>query len=397
VSGRRFRWAGKAAVAGRQNAVYGVRIKSSNRGMSFRYGIAAILVALAGVASAQQAAGPEATTSTITVDAKLVVVPAVVRDKKNALLPGLTKENFALQVDGKPQAVRYFDHDADVPLTMGLLIDTSMSQRNVLDDERSASAAFLDKMLAPDRDKAFLVQFARNVALLQDVTASRGKLQEALKQVDTPKPTFQRADSSSGSTDPDEARRERFREMMSQAGTTLYDAVYLASDQVIAKEKGRRALILLTDGADHGSLKTLAQAIESAQRADTIVYAIYYKDDHEHGGGGYGGGGGPFGGHGGMGGGGMGHGGYGQQVDGKKVLERMCGETGGRVFEVTKKETVAAIYAEIGEELRSQYRLGFTPSADAASEGYHQIVLALTGPLAKGKNQVQARDGYYKR
>jgi len=365
--------------------------------MSFRYGIAAILVALAGVASAQQAAGPEATTSTITVDAKLVVVPAVVRDKKNALLPGLTKENFALQVDGKLQAVRYFDHDADVPLTMGLLIDTSMSQRNVLDDERSASAAFLDKMLAPDRDKAFLVQFARNVALLQDVTASRGKLQEALKQVDTPKPTFQRADSSSGSTDPDEARRERFREMMSQAGTTLYDAVYLASDQVIAKEKGRRALILLTDGADHGSLKTLAQAIESAQRADTIVYAIYYKDDHEHGGGGYGGGGGPFGGHGGMGGGGMGHGGYGQQVDGKKVLERMCGETGGRVFEVTKKETVAAIYAEIGEELRSQYRLGFTPSADAASEGYHQIVLALTGPLAKGKNQVQARDGYYKR
>ena len=372
--------------------------------MSFPYRVAAVLLALTGAASAQQAAPaaePEATTSTITVDAKLVVVPAVVRDKRNALVPGLTKDSFALQVDGKPQAVRYFDHDANVPLTVGLLIDTSMSQRNVLDDERSASAVFLDKMLAPDRDKAFLVQFARSVVLLQDVTASRGKLQEALKQVDTPKPTFQRTDTSSTSTDPDEARRERFREMMSQVGTALYDAVYLAANQVIAKEKGRRALILLTDGADHGSLKTLAQAIESAQRADTIVYAIYYKDDH--GGGGYGGGGGPFGGgmggRGGMGGGGMGRGSYGQgqQVDGKKVLERMCGETGGRVFEVTKKETVAAIYAEIGEELRSQYRLGFTPTADAASEGYHQIVLALTGPLAKGKNQVQARDGYYKR
>jgi VWFA-related protein len=184
---------------------------------------------------------------------------------------------------------------------------------------------------------------------------------------------------------------------MSQVGTTLYDAVYLSGDEVINKQQGRRALILLTDGDDHGSLKSLTQAIESAQRADTMIYAIYYKDEL----GGFGQGAGPFGGmgrRGGMGGpGGQGRGGYGQQrVDGKKILERMCGETGGRVYEVSKKETVEKIYAEIGEELRSQYRLGFTPSAESASEGYHKIVITLAGQPGKDKDQVFGRDGYYR-
>ena len=367
--------------------------------MRFHAYFAAFLAALAPLAYAQQAA-PASETTTITVDARLVIVPAIVRDKRGALLPGLTRDNFALQVDSKPQAIRYFDHDADVPLTVGLLIDTSMSQRNVLDDERSASATFLDKMLTPDRDQAFLIQFAHAVTLLQDVTTSRPKLQQALKQVDADKPSFQSdPNGNSGSDNTGSQGGYRGHSHGAQGGgTALFDAVFLASDEVIAKQKGRRALILLTDGGDRGSLKNLAESIESAQRADTIVYAIYYKDEHHD----YGGGG-PFGGgmgrHGGPGGGGGrgGGGGYGQQVDGKKILDRMCGETGGRVFEVSKKETVDKIYAEIGEELRSQYRLGFTPTAEAASEGYHLINLTLTGPPAKEKNEVRARDGYYRK
>ena len=333
----------------------------------------------------------------MTVDAKLVIVPAVVRDKHGALVPGLTGDNFVLQVDGKPQSVRYFDHDADAPLLVGLLIDTSMSQRNVLDEERAASSTFLQKMLSPDRDNAFIIQFAHTVDLLQDVTASRPKLQQALQQVEAVRPTLQRGNNLA---DPQHGDHDHYGQ---SGGTTLYDAVFLASDEVVSNQKGRRALILLTDGNDRGSLKSLPQAIESAQRADTIVYAIYYKGDH--GGGGYGHGGYPGGGPGGgghHGGGGFpltdfaGQGGYGQ-VDGKKVLEKMCAMTGGRVFEVSSKETVEKIYAQIGEELRSQYRLGFTPGAGAASEGYHQIDLTLAGPPAKAKDKVQARDGYYKR
>jgi VWFA-related protein len=353
------------------------------------FGSAALICAQRPVAPAE--AAPQ---STITVDAKLVIVPAVVRDKHGALVAGLTRDNFVLHVDGKPQTVRYFDHDADAPLTVGLLIDTSMSQRNVLDDERSASAVFLQKMLSPDRDSAFLIQFAHSVDLLQDVTTSRPKLQEGLQKVEAVRPSFGGGNNGGGD------RHDR-----SQGGTALYDAVFLASDEVIAPTKGRRSLILLTDGDDRGSLTTLAKSIESAQRADTIVYAIYYKDEHEGGfGHGYPGGGGGGGHHGGGGfpfaeGGQMGggHGGYGQQVDGKKVLEQMCLATGGRVFEVSKKETVEKIYEEIGQELRSQYRLGFTPTAEGAAAGYHQIDLTLAGPAASGKNKIQARDGYYRR
>jgi VWFA-related protein len=343
--------------------------------------------------------------SDISVQAKLVVVPATVRDKHNALVSTLKQDAFSLTVDGKTQTIRYFDHDSDVPLTLGLLVDTSMSQRTVLDAERTASSAFLDKMLAPNRDKAFIVQFARQVELLQDVTDSRPKLQQALKQLDTSSPSFQPS-SNGGGDDNDRGSR-------SGGGTALYDSIFLASDEVTAKQKGRRALILLTDGVDRNSKESLANAIESAQRADTIVYAIYYKGTEQHSGGGFpGGGGGHRGGGGGFpgmgggypgGGGGGQRGGGGQQgggrggnnIDGKKVLERICGETGGTVFEVKGKETVDAIYIQIAEELRAQYRLGFTPTTEAASDGYHQIVLNLAGPEAKSKDTVQTRDGYY--
>jgi VWFA-related protein len=358
--------------------------------------------ALSSPAPAQQpAAVPQAAApaSTITVDAKLVIVPAIVRDKKNALVPNLTRDNFVLQVDSKPQTIRYFDHDSNVPLTLGLLIDTSGSVRNVLDDERTASSTFLDKMLAPERDQAFVIQFAHSVELLQDVTNSRPKLQQALKEVDTPSPTLQRTGDSGNTNDQQQNDHHGYgRQGPQGGGTALYDAVYLASDEVIAKQQGRRALILLTDGDDRGSLKSLTQAIEAAQRADTMIYAIYYKgEDHGNFNPGF-----PGGRHGGMGMpgqhfGGQRPGGYGQQrPDGKKILERMCGETGGRVYEVSKKETLDKIYAEIGEELRSQYRLGFTPSTEAASEGYHLINITLAGQAAKDKDQVFGRDGYYR-
>jgi len=387
-------------------AVDSCRRISSNRHMRPVTFLSATVFVLASSLSAQQPASPAAQqpqgaspASTITVDAKLVIVPAIVRDKKNGLVPNLTRENFALQVDGKPQTLRYFDHDSNVPLTVGLLIDTSQSVRSMLDEERTASSTFIEKMLAPERDQAFVIQFAHSVELLQDVTNSRPKLQQALKEVDTPNPTLQRAGDSTTNNNQQNDHHGYGHQGSQGGGTTLYDAVFLASDEVINKQQGRRALILLTDGDDRGSLKSLTQSIEAAQRADTMIYAIYYKGEdhggHGQGGPGYGGMGGHHGGMGGPGGGQ--HGGYNQEhVDGKKILERMCGETGGRVYEVSKKETLDKIYAEIGEELRSQYRLGFTPSAEAASEGYHKIFITLAGQAEKDKDQVYGRDGYYR-
>src|SRR5229473_5137750 len=129
---------------------------------------------------------PAPATSTIAVDARLVNLPVVVRDKKGALIQNLTKDDFVLQVDGKPQTIRYFDKDTNLPLTLGLLVDTSLSQRDVIDEERTASSIFLDQMLTTPKDKAFIMQFAAETELLQDLTSSRPLLQAALKEIDTP-------------------------------------------------------------------------------------------------------------------------------------------------------------------------------------------------------------------
>jgi VWFA-related protein len=369
------------------------------------------------------AAASGANPNTLSVDARLVNLPVTVRDKKGALVQNLTKDDFSLQVDGHPQVIRYFDKDTNLPLTLGLLVDTSASQRKVIDDERAASSSFLDQMLTTDKDKAFVIQFSRDIELLQDITGSRPKLQAALKEIDTPPPadgSYVSAPSptggsngGSGSGNASDRRR---------AGTTLYDALFLASDELMSKQKGRKAVIILSDGDDRGSKETLAKAIEAAQRADTIVYAIYFKGEspqdnnmnrHQGGmgrgggypGGGYPGGGYPGGGYpgGGYPGGGYPGGGYprgGSQptsapkVDGKKILERMAHETGGRLFEVSKHETTAQIYTEIAEELRAQYRLGYTPDQATSSDGYHQIDLAFAKPADKNLT-LQTRDGYY--
>jgi VWFA-related protein len=341
--------------------------------------------------------GPTSTATTIAVDARLVNLPVVVRDKKGALIQNLTKDDFVLQVDGKPQTIRYFDKDTNLPLVLGLLVDTSRSQRSVLDEERTASSTFLDQMLTAPKDQAFIAQFARQVELLQDLTTSRPLLQKALREIDTP---------GTGSDDDASSRR---------GGTALYDALFLASDELMHKQTGRKAIIILSDGVDRNSKETLVKSIEAAQRADTIIYAIYFKgeeappqNNNQHGRGGYPGGGYPGGGYpggrypgggypgGGYPGGGSGGGNNGNyppqsHVDGKKILERMTQETGGRLFEVKKNQDVAQIYNQIAEELRAQYRLGYTPSQEAAANGFHQIDLALH---QKGL-LVQTREGYY--
>jgi hypothetical protein len=259
-------------------------------------------------------------------------------------------------------------------------------------------------MVGP-KDKAFVAQFSRQTELLQDLTSSHPLLQAALKEIDS-------SGSSTTSSDTDSTARHH-------GGTTLYDALFLTSDEIMRKQTGRKAVIILSDGVDSGSKETLAHSIETAQRADTIIYAIYFKGDshpmnnydntrpHRGGfgypGGGYPGGGYPGGGYpgGGYPGGGGNNGGNNRgnngggtarsNIDGRKVLERMAQETGGRLFEAKKNQDFAHIFDQIAEELRAQYRLGYTPSQDAASNGYHQIDLTVK---QKGL-VVQTRDGYY--
>jgi VWFA-related protein len=349
----------------------------------------ALLLLAAGPLLSQQQ-GP-----TISVNVKLVTMFATVRDKHGALVRNLTKDDFVLQQDGHPQTITYFASDSDLPLTLGLLVDTSGSQRRVLDQERDASHAFIDHLLREDKDKAFVIHFDHEVELLQDLTSSRQKLEASLDLLGRPQFSQAGSGGSSGS-DPGNGGsgggHGSHGGYGGGAGTLLYDAVFLASDELMKKQQGRKAIVVLTDGVDRGSKETLRDAIETAQRADTLVYSILFADKE-----GYGNGGGYGGGHmGGMGGGGMGGGGHRRypqesRPDGKKVLQQLSKETGGRFFEVTKKETIDQIYAEIDEELRNQYALGYTPDKADADVGYHKIEMT-----TKQKDAVvQTREGFY--
>ena len=314
----------------------------------------------------------------IAVEVKTVTVLATVRDKHGKIISNLTKDDFQLDEDGRPQTINYFAHESDLPLRLGLLVDTSLSQRRLIEQERSASYSFLDHLLREDKDLAFVIHFDREVELLQEFTPSRPKLQAALQALQTPQLEGGggggRGGGNGGGSGGGRGRGSH------GGGTLLYDAVFLASDELMSKQQGRKALIVLSDGVDHGSKETMAEAIATAQRADTIVYSILFADDEENARPG-----------------GFGMGGHGgrlppqeQHPDGKKILEQISKETGGRMFKVSKKETVDAIYAEIEEDLRNQYSLAYTPDK-GNTVGYHKIHL-----FAKPKDLVvQARDGYY--
>jgi VWFA-related protein len=362
-----------------------------------------------GTAAAEGAtptSGESAPAAKLSVKVDVVNVFATVRDKHGKIVQDLTPDDFVLSEDGRPQKIRYFRKDTDLPLTLGLLVDTSVSQRAALDEERTASRSFLDQMVRENQDRAFLIHFDREAELLQDLTSSHEKLEAALSDLQTPQ--LKRADSSGApDTDPDapgSGRRGGQHAHWGGGGTVLYDSVYLAADELMSKQQGRKALVVLSDGVDRGSKESIESSIAAAQRANTVVYAIYFKGeegggDHQRGGfgrhGGWGGGmGGP-----GMGGGGMGRPGGGQRyprqeerVDGKKILERISAETGGQMFEVSKKQPVDQIYTQIAEDLRNQYNIGYTPDrGGAAAAGYHKIQLT----TVKKNMTVQARAGYY--
>jgi VWFA-related protein len=322
-------------------------------------------------------------------DVKVVNLFATVRDKKDQIVKNLTKDDFELDEDGRRQTIRYFSQESNLPLTVGLLVDTSGSTRRVLPDERDASDRFLHQVLRPEKDLAFIIHFDFEVELLQDLTGSRDQLEKALGQLDTRSPQLQRTGGGGGGYPrggggyPGGGGGGR----RGGGGTLLYDAVFLGSDEIMHKQSGRKALILLSDGEDNGSRKTLYGAIESAQRSDTLVYTILFTDPNA----GYNpvGFGGPRMGR-------RGGGGYprgpqgGNRPDGKKVMEQLARETGGRFFEVKHNMPIDKIFAIIEEDLRSQYSIGYSPDASAIS-GYRRVHLT-----TKQKGLiVQTRDGYY--
>jgi VWFA-related protein len=361
--------------------------------------------------AAQPAAGigstPATTTpaTTIKVQVREVILPVTVRDKKGEIVPNLKSSDFALNEDGRPQTIKSFAHEADLPFRLGLLVDTSRSQENALPSERTATGKFIDQMLSQPADKAFLLHFDHEVELLQDFTAAKPKLHHELDEMSTSTYSGDQGGSSSSSGGDDHGGGRH------RGGTQMYDSIYLASNELMLKEQGRKALILLSDGVDRGSKESLNGAIDAAEKANVSIYTVYFKGEEEHSGGGpgqghRGGGGYPGGGGGGYPGGGGGYpGGGGRRggqsptgsseahVDGKKILEQIASRTGGVFFEAKKKDSFDEVYAQIGSELHGQYLLTYTPDkrTDGDSEGFHKIALK----PKDDKLIVITREGYY--
>jgi VWFA-related protein len=357
--------------------------------------------------------------ATLKIQAREVILPVTVRDKHGALVTSLKVSDFTLTEDGRPQTIKSFTRESNLPFRLGLLVDTSRSVSAALDNERKAAEKFVDQMLPADpksgsaADQAFLIHFDREVELLEDFTTSREKLH---RELDDMGPTRASNDSTQGPETRDSDDRGS-GQPRARGGTQLYDAIYLASHDLMESKDGRKALIVFSDGGDRGSKETLNDAVDAAEHANVTIYTIFFKGEQEnggsngfpggghHGGGGYpggGGGGGYPGGGGGYPGGGGGYpGGGGQRrgpdnssangQDGKKNMEKIAVRTGGRFFEAKKKDNLDEIYGQIAEELRGQYLLTYTPDKVDTDGGFHKIVLK----ASKDDFQVVTREGYY--
>lgn len=346
-----------------------------------------------------QAPSPDQPAATLKVQAREVLLPVTVRDKHGALVTTLTAGDFALTEDGRAQTIKSFTRQSGLPFRLGLLVDTSHSVNSALDSERKAAEKFVDLMLPADAkdakagDQAFLLHFDREVELLEDFTNSRDKLHQELDQMG---PTEGERNNPQG---PETSGDDRSGQMRNRGGTQLYDAIYLASDELMKPKDGRKALIIFSDGVDRGSKETLNEALDAADHANLSVYTIYFHGEQERsqggfpGGGHHGGmgGGWPGGGGGWPGGGGGGRRSSQPQADGKKIMEQIATRTGGRYFEAKKKDNLEEIYGLIAEELRGQYLLTYTPDQVDNDGGYHKIAL-------KAKNAdltVVTREGYF--
>jgi len=294
---------------------------------------------------------PEDAPPPITVDVSLVNILASVHDKHGGLIGNLTKDDFTVLEDGKPQTIKYFTRETDLPLTIGLLIDVSASQRNLLDIERRAAHQFFSQVLRK-KDEAFLISFGEESELLQDYTNSPKLLQAGLSQL--------QINSGASGIGPGPVPT-----ISTPRGTVLYDAVYLAAHEKLRTEVGRKVIVLITDGIDQGSKLKIEEAVEAAQKSDAVVYSIDYADPSAYG---------PFS--------------FGVS---DSALQKMSGETGGRVFKVDRKHSLDDAFKELQDEMRSQYAIAYTSTNPEQDGTFRKLIVK-----AADKNlKVQVRKGYY--
>ncbi len=336
-------------------------------------------LAVAGALRAQSAPSPDAApmstapppsdndqdapVATLKVQANLVSLYFTVKDKHGALIPNLTRDDCTVFENKQPQKLRSFAAEADQPLTLGILLDTSGSQEYVLPMEQQTGGAFLKSVLR-QKDEAFLISFDVDVNLLEDYTNNASRLAKAMNKAEI------NTAGGNGSGGVPGIGQGPVPTQGAPKGTLLYDAVYLASGDKLRSETGRKAMILLTDGGDQGSKYRIQDAIEAAQKANAIIYVLLIADRGFYNNGS------------------IMLGGY----NGPSAMKKMAEETGGRMIDVGNNgKKMEAAFAQIEDELRTQYVASYTPTNQKLDGSYRPVSVECKGDGLK----VQARKGYY--
>ena len=308
---------------------------------------AAALVCLpAPRAFARSGAQQETAPGQIRVGVGLVNIYATVRDKHNGIVANLTQQDFHIFEDGVEQKVAFFSNEKTLPITLGLLIDTSGSEQYMLEAEKAAATQFLNQILKP-KDEAMVMSFDLDANLLADWTTDKGELDRAVRRAQINAPF------APGPTTPGPIAGS------DNIGTVFRDAVYLACNDKLSSEAGRKALLILTDADDHGSKVSMLDTVEAAQRADAVVHILLISESR-------------------------------WSAD-PGAANKLASETGGRVIDVNNPNKMRAAFDEISEELRSEYMIGYYPSNSKHDGTYRKIKVEVTNKDYK----VLARKGYY--
>lgn len=279
----------------------------------------------------------------IKVDVQLVNITFTVRNKQGGLVGNLTKDDFTVFEDGKQHDISRFQRDTDLPLTIGLLVDTSGSMYNVLESGKRAAGEFFRRVLR-DKDLAFLITFASEMDLLQDLTNSKSRLIKALGEVQGTRPMRVMTQGPIPTT---------------MRGTRMYDAIYLAAEEKLRNEAGRKIMVLFTDGDDQGSVYKPAEALKQAHLSDTVIYSFFYYEPR-----------------------------FGSD---EGALKKLSSDTGGRVFNVARRGGLEDAFQQLQDEMRSQYSLAYSPLNDKRDGAWRKVEIKPKDSSLK----VQARRGYY--
>ena len=320
--------------------------------MTFRFIAAWTLLSSAFVRSGP-AEQPRAGVPNFTAEVKVVNILATVRHPSGRLLTDLTASDFILEEDGVRQEIEYFSPMTDAPLLLGLLFDSSMSQVRLMSEQRASARTFVRSMIREEHDLAFLFSFAWEVELLQDFTRSHSEFSKNIEELNI-EALYKRSPPM---------RLSRSR----RGGTLLYDAVFLAAEEMFRDRSGRKTAVIVSDGHDQGSQMSLEGAVNAAHRSDVVIYTILHLDDEfaEYR--------------------------YQEPERGPTSLSHLSEQTGGRYFHIRGGGPLGKVFETISEEMRAQYSIGYTPSRNLGRSGFRKVSLRCTNARLK----VRARKGYF--